>query len=47
MGSALGALTVLSAGLAPGAAADDVQSQQWYLTAMKADEMWKVSTGKG
>ncbi|MFF4976245.1 S8 family serine peptidase [Streptomyces sp. NPDC001083] len=47
MGSALGALAVLSAGLAPGAAADDVQSQQWYLTAMKADEMWKVSTGKG
>ncbi|MER6378940.1 S8 family serine peptidase [Streptomyces sp. NPDC001127] len=37
----------LSVGLAPGAAADDVQSQQWYLSAMKADEMWKVSTGKG
>ncbi|MFE5143431.1 S8 family serine peptidase [Streptomyces fagopyri] len=38
---------MLSAGLAPGAAADDVHSQQWYLTVMKADEMWKVSTGKG
>ncbi|OLZ67026.1 serine protease [Streptomyces sp. IMTB 2501] len=37
----------LSVGLAPGAAADDVQSQQWYLSAMKADQMWKVSTGKG
>jgi type VII secretion-associated serine protease mycosin len=45
--SALGALVVLSMGLAPGAAADDVQSQEWYLSAMKADQMWKVSTGKG
>ncbi|MFJ4619248.1 S8 family serine peptidase [Streptomyces sp. NPDC088812] len=40
-------MAVLSAGLAPSAAATDVQSQQWYLSAMKADEMWKVSTGKG
>ncbi|MFG3033945.1 S8 family serine peptidase [Streptomyces sp. NPDC048253] len=38
---------VLSIGLAPSASAADVQSQQWYLSAMKADEMWKVSTGKG
>ncbi|PAZ14881.1 serine protease [Streptomyces sp. SA15] len=45
--SALGALAVLSTGLAPSAAAADVQSQQWYLSAMKADEMWKASTGKG
>lgn len=45
--SVLGALAVLSAGLAPSAAADDVQSRQWYLSAMKANEMWKVSTGKG
>ncbi|MGW2874781.1 S8 family serine peptidase [Streptomyces sp. NPDC001233] len=45
--AALGALMALSVGLAPGAAADDVQSQQWYLSAMKADQMWKVSTGKG
>ncbi|MFI1510505.1 S8 family serine peptidase [Streptomyces sp. NPDC020597] len=45
--SALGALAVLSAGLAPSASAADVQSQQWYLSSMKADEMWKVSTGKG
>ncbi|MET9134018.1 S8 family serine peptidase [Streptomyces antibioticus] len=44
--AALGALAVLSAGLAPSAAAD-VQSDQWYLSAMKAEEMWKVSTGKG
>lgn len=45
--SALGALAVLSAGLAPSALAADVQSQQWYLSAMKTEEMWKVSTGKG
>ncbi|QJT04509.1 S8 family serine peptidase [Streptomyces asoensis] len=44
--SALGALAVLLVG-APSASAADVQSQQWYLTAMKADEMWKSSTGKG
>ncbi|MFI5877429.1 S8 family serine peptidase [Streptomyces sp. NPDC051445] len=43
----LGALVVFSAGLPPSASAADVQSQQWYLSAMKADEMWKVSTGKG
>ncbi|MET9103233.1 S8 family serine peptidase [Streptomyces antibioticus] len=44
--SALGALAVLSAGLAPSAAAAG-QSDQWYLSAMQAEEMWKVSTGKG
>ncbi|PWJ03336.1 serine protease [Streptomyces sp. NWU49] len=27
--------------------AADAQSQQWYLSAMKADEMWKEGTGKG
>jgi subtilisin family serine protease len=47
MGAALGALTALSAGLAPNAVADDVRPKQWYLDAMKADELWKVSTGKG
>lgn len=45
--AALGALMALPVGLAPSAAAADVQSQQWYLSAMKADEMWKTSTGKG
>jgi hypothetical protein len=45
--SALGALAVFSAGLAPSASAADVQSQQWYLSAMRAEEMWKASTGKG
>ncbi|MFC8103213.1 S8 family serine peptidase [Streptomyces sp. NPDC057363] len=42
-----GALALTSAALAPSALAADTQSQQWYLSAMKADEMWKVSTGKG
>ncbi|WP_255955531.1 S8 family serine peptidase [Streptomyces odontomachi] len=27
--------------------AQDIQSQQWYLDAMSADQIWKVSTGKG
>ncbi|GAB1338167.1 type VII secretion-associated serine protease mycosin [Streptomyces sp. E-15] len=46
--SVLGTLVIASAGLAPGAvASDDVQSKQWYLDAMGADEIWKHSTGKG
>ncbi|MGW3932312.1 S8 family serine peptidase [Streptomyces microflavus] len=49
----LGALAVAAswslvfAGVAQPAAAADVQSKQWYLSAMQADEMWKISTGKG
>ncbi|MFD9522677.1 type VII secretion-associated serine protease mycosin [Streptomyces sp. NPDC059979] len=27
--------------------ADTIRSQQWHLDAMKADEVWKISTGKG
>jgi len=42
-----GAWTTGLVGLAPIAHADGVQSQQWYLDAMQAEEMWKVSTGKG
>lgn len=45
--SALGALTIVSTSLAPGAAAVDIRSKQWYLGAMQADQMWKTSTGKG
>ncbi|BCL23360.1 S8 family serine peptidase [Streptomyces tuirus] len=37
----------MSSGLAPNAAAADVQSKQWYLKAMHAEDMWKISTGKG
>ncbi|MFE4818854.1 S8 family serine peptidase [Streptomyces sp. NPDC056704] len=47
VGATLGALAVMSVGLAPASSADDVQSQQWYLDAMNAQGLWKVSTGKG
>lgn len=47
VGATLGALAVMSVGLAPSAAADDIQSQQWYLDAMNAQGLWKASTGKG
>lgn len=43
----VGALAATTVGLAPNAAADDVQSKQWYLAPMQAEKMWKVSTGKG
>nr|MCY0981353.1 S8 family serine peptidase [Streptomyces tirandamycinicus] len=36
-----------SVGMAPSATAADMESQQWYLKAMHADEMWKKSTGEG
>ncbi|NSC24221.1 S8 family serine peptidase [Streptomyces albus subsp. chlorinus] len=44
---ATGALVAVQGGLAPGATAEDARSQQWYLDAMQAEKMWKVSTGKG
>ncbi|MFB7505856.1 S8 family serine peptidase [Streptomyces broussonetiae] len=47
VGAVVGALTVVTVGLAPGAAASDEQSKQWYLGPMQAEQMWKVSTGKG
>ncbi|MET7355938.1 type VII secretion-associated serine protease mycosin [Streptomyces mirabilis] len=34
-------------GTATQAHADSTRSQQWYLDAMHADEMWRTSTGKG
>ncbi|MFJ5710975.1 S8 family serine peptidase [Streptomyces sp. NPDC093105] len=34
-------------GVAPTAVAADARSQQWYLDAMKAEEIWKKSTGTG
>ncbi|MFE7773190.1 type VII secretion-associated serine protease mycosin [Streptomyces sp. NPDC057445] len=41
-------LAVLLVGVASAPAhADSIRSRQWHLSAMKADEMWKVSTGKG
>ncbi|MFD8823109.1 S8 family serine peptidase [Streptomyces sp. NPDC059605] len=35
------------AGGAPSAVATDVQSKQWYLGAMHAEDMWEVTTGEG
>ncbi|MEU7116340.1 S8 family serine peptidase [Streptomyces sp. NPDC046182] len=32
---------------APAAQAEDMRGRQWYLDAMKADELWKVASGKG
>lgn len=52
-GRLLGTMAVVAAwcvGLAPGApaaVAADVQSKQWYLGAMQAEEMWKTTTGEG
>ncbi|MEU7568923.1 S8 family serine peptidase [Streptomyces fradiae] len=50
VGGALAAVATVAALVlagAPTAQAEDVRSRQWYLDAMKAEEMWKVSTGKG
>lgn len=46
----LGALTAVAATCVVAATAvqaDDMRSRQWYLDAMKSDELWKVATGKG
>lgn len=45
--TAIAVLTTSLVGLAPTAVAADARSQQWYLDAMKAEEIWKKSTGKG
>ncbi|MEV5613230.1 S8 family serine peptidase [Streptomyces sp. NPDC052225] len=47
VGAVVGALAAVSVGFAPSAAAYDAQSKQWYLDGMQAEQMWKVSTGKG
>ncbi|MBZ4014784.1 hypothetical protein CCS38_03280 [Streptomyces purpurogeneiscleroticus] len=45
--AATGAWAVCLMGAAPAAVAEDVQSKQWYLDSMQAEQMWKVSTGEG
>jgi type VII secretion-associated serine protease mycosin len=45
--AAFGAFAITFSGLAPSAVAADVQSKQWYLDAMDASGMWKLSTGEG
>ncbi|MFI7338493.1 type VII secretion-associated serine protease mycosin [Streptomyces sp. NPDC050085] len=44
--AALGLLLVGTAAAVP-AHADSFRAQQWHLDAMKADQMWRTSTGKG
>ncbi|MDF6018447.1 S8 family serine peptidase [Streptomyces sp. JH34] len=52
-GRLLGTMAVAAAwsvgftGVTPVAVAADVQSKQWYLSAMQAEEIWKVTTGDG
>ncbi|WP_328667695.1 S8 family serine peptidase [Streptomyces sp. NBC_00322] len=45
--AATAAWTVGISGMAPAAVAGDVQSKQWYLDAMHAEEVWKSATGGG
>ncbi|WP_443053939.1 S8 family serine peptidase [Streptomyces sp. NBC_00271] len=47
VGAAVGVLAAVGMGMAPNAAAYDARSKQWYLEPMQAEQMWKVSTGKG
>lgn len=43
----VGAWTMVVGGAVPAAVAEDMQSKQWYLDAMRADEIWKSTTGEG
>lgn len=43
----LGASAMVMIGSAPTAVAADPQSKQWYLDAMRTDEIWKSTTGEG
>ncbi|OII69150.1 hypothetical protein BJP39_18610 [Streptomyces sp. CC77] len=47
LGTLMAVLAATLTVVAPTAHADDLRSQHWYLDAMKAEDMWKVSTGKG
>ncbi|MEV8545099.1 type VII secretion-associated serine protease mycosin [Streptomyces sp. NPDC051572] len=44
--SAVAGVLLASVAVTP-AHADTIRSQQWYLDAMQAQQMWKTSTGKG
>ncbi|MEV8405500.1 S8 family serine peptidase [Streptomyces niveus] len=43
----VGASALTMAGVTSVAVAADTQSKQWYLDAMRADEIWKSTTGEG
>lgn len=46
-GAVASSLVAVGVSVAPGAAAVDVQSEQWYLGPMQTEKMWEVSKGKG
>ncbi|ARZ67538.1 serine protease [Streptomyces albireticuli] len=43
----LGTVAILVGSGLPSASAEDMRPKQWYLDAMRADDMWKVSQGEG
>ncbi|WP_381793617.1 S8 family serine peptidase [Streptomyces niveus] len=43
----IGASAMVMIGAAPAAVAEDTQSKQWYLDAMRVDEIWKSTKGEG
>lgn len=43
----IGASAMVMIGAAPAAVAEDMQSKQWYLDAMRVEEIWKSTTGEG
>ncbi|MFB8349113.1 S8 family serine peptidase [Streptomyces niveus] len=43
----IGASTTVMIGAAPAVIAAETQSKQWYLDAMRAEEIWKSATGEG
>ncbi|MFE5845488.1 S8 family serine peptidase [Streptomyces niveus] len=43
----IGASLMVTIGAAPAAIAADAQSKQWYLDSMRAEEIWKTTTGEG
>lgn len=43
----IGASTMIMVGAPPAALAEDQQSKQWYLDAMRVEEIWKSTTGEG
>ncbi|MFD4261542.1 S8 family serine peptidase [Streptomyces sp. NPDC058534] len=46
-GAVASALVAVGLSFAPGAAAADARSEQWYLGPMQAEKMWEASTGEG
>ncbi|QHY98527.1 Thermophilic serine proteinase precursor [Streptomyces sp. S4.7] len=45
--AAIGASAMVVGVAVPAAVAEDMQSKQWYLEAMRTDEIWESATGEG